>query len=210
MEERSALAETPTPRSKPRRRRTASDCRRPVPRPREWTGFHVVPVTIEGDGAASSSSRATIRCRHLARRIQPRSAARIAWCRLRCLDRAARSSSFQSASGNRTERTTVVRFLPFPGCPRRSSTAPEPSCGISHRARRDGPPGSCAPANAFRRIGPNRPKSIGPSRGSVVLVARFLMLGSLSCADDPDGILLHLGMHDVEQPLPLRVADQAA
>jgi hypothetical protein len=31
----------------------------------------------------------------LARRIQPSNAARIAWCRLRCLERAARSSSFQ-------------------------------------------------------------------------------------------------------------------
>jgi hypothetical protein len=46
---------------------------------------------------------------------QPSSAARIAWCTLRCLARAILSIAFHTSAGNRTERAIVGRDLPRPG-----------------------------------------------------------------------------------------------
>src|SRR5438046_818264 len=103
-------------------------------------------------------------------------------------------------AGRRIERTTVLLPLPLPGCPRRRSTASGGSSGISHRASREGPPRSPAPANAFRRTGPKREKSTSPSSGSVVFVVCFFMLGGLSRADDADEVGVHLGVHHVEEP----------
>ena len=80
----------------------------------------------------------------------------MAWCRLRCFERAFSSRSFHMASGSRTERTMALRVLPLPGWPRRSRTASGPSSGISQSASRDGPPRSFAPANALRLGGPKR------------------------------------------------------
>src|SRR5580692_6514525 len=111
-------------------------------------------------------------------------------------------------SGNRTDRTVVFRFRPFPGCPRRSRTASGGTSGISKRARSEGPPRSPAPANAFRRTGPKRSKSIASSSRSVVLVVRLFMLRGLSRADDADGVRVHLGVHDVKQSSLLGVADE--
>ena len=125
----------------------------------------------------------------------------MAWCRFKRFDRAARSSSFHSASGSRTDLTVDVRRVPLTGRPRRISTASVASCGISQSANREGPPGSPAPANAFRRTGRNRAKSTGKSRGSVVLVVRFFMAGGPTRADDAHDIPPNLGVHDVEETL---------
>ncbi len=146
-------------------------CRRPRARcPR--SGCMVYVVTASGVA------------RQPALRSQPTRAARIAWWRLRCFDRAFSSTSLQIAAGKRTDRTTVRRVLPLPGCPLRRRTASAPSSGISHSARRDGPPRSSAPAKAWRRTGPKRSKSTSWSSTSVVLVVRFFMLRRLSRADD--------------------------
>src|SRR5262249_22076301 len=59
-----------------------------------------------------------------------------------------------------------------------------------------------------RRTGPKREKSTGPSSGSIVFVARLLMFGGLSCADDADRFGCHLGVHHVEQSPKSGVPDQ--
>ena len=48
----------------------------------------------------------------------------------------------------------------------------------------------------------------GPSSGSVVFVVRFLMSGRLAGADDPDDIVLDLGVHHIEKALAARISDQ--
>ena len=132
----------------------------------------------------------------------------MAWWRFRPLARACASIRAQSASGSRTERTVVGRLPPFRGRPRRTRTASAANCGISQRAASDGPPGSPAPANARRRTGPNREKSTGPSRGSVVLITRALVRRRPASADDPDDILEDFRVDDIEQPAPIRLADE--
>jgi hypothetical protein len=95
------------------------ECRRP-----RHLAYQPVLTNMFGPAAAAAkeSRERVLRCSRsmgaaaqLARRIQPSRAARIAWCRFRRLVRAARSSSFHSLSGSRTDRTTVVRVFPFPG-----------------------------------------------------------------------------------------------
>src|SRR5438105_2908740 len=87
-------------------------------------------------------------------------------------------------------------------------TASAASSGISHSAASDGPARSPAPAKALRRTGPNRAKSTSRSSGSVVFVVRLFMPGRLSGADDADRVIAHLGIDDIEQATPPRVANQ--
>jgi hypothetical protein len=143
-----------------------------------------------------------------ARRSQLRSAARIAWCRLRCFDRAFASTSSHTAAGSRIERTTVLRVFPLPGWPRRRRMASGPSSGISHSARSEGPPRSPAPVNALRLTGPKRAKSTSSSSTSVVFVVVFFTFGRLSRADDANRVRRHFCMDNIEKTTTLRVADE--
>src|ERR1019366_5526206 len=118
------------------------------------------------------------------------------------------STSFHTAAGKRTDRTTVVRLLPFPGLPRRRRTALGRISGISHNARSEGPPRSPAPEKAFRRAGPNRSKSTSPSSGSVVFIVRFFTFRSLSGADDSNALGGDLCVDHEQKPLLPRVSDE--
>src|SRR5262249_54772340 len=62
-----------------------------------------VPWYVEGGSVQSDA--------YPARRSQPRSAARMAWCRLRCFERALASTSFQMVADDLTERTSCGALL---------------------------------------------------------------------------------------------------
>src|SRR5688572_6506738 len=114
----------------------------------------------------------------------------------------------QTSTGNRIERTTVRRLLPLPGFPRRSMTTSAGISGISQSAASEGPPRSPAPEKALRRTGPKRPKSISRSSGSVVFVVCFFTASRLSRADDANCVVFDFRVHDIEQSLSGRIADE--